>query len=78
MTDPLDEPLDVGDTFEWNDIPQKRGTVEILSMYVAEDAITQIRVDDCGEKRTVTAMDMVEQLNNGKLKRENGNDTNQN
>ena len=73
-TDPLEEPLDVGDIFEWNDIPQKRGTVEILSIYVAEDVTTQIRVDDCGEKRTLTVMDVLEQLNNGKLRRVSDND----
>jgi|APHM01.1.fsa_nt_gi hypothetical protein len=67
--DQLDEPIDIGDTFEWESALQP-GTVEVLNMYVSEDGITQIRVEDYdNEKRTVTKQDVIDQLVAGKLKR---------
>jgi len=74
MQDPLIQPIDVGDTFEWDGATNREGTVEVLSIYIAEDCTAQICVDDCGETRVVTPMDVAQQLNNGRLSRKVNDD----
>ena len=63
--DPLDEPVDIADTFRWADSGE---TVDILSMHISEDGVVQIRIRDGDEKRTVTASDLVERLSSGELR----------
>lgn len=64
--DPLDEPIDIADTFRWNDTDE---TVDILSMHISEDGVVQIRIRDGDERRTVTADDLVERVGGGDLVR---------
>ena len=59
--EPLDEPIDIGDKFSASDGPVG-GVVEILDMYIDEDGDVQVRVDDHGEKRTVTVDDVVRRV----------------
>jgi hypothetical protein len=56
--EPLDEPIHIGDKFSASDGPAGF-FVEILDMYIDEDGDVQVRVDDHGEKRTVTVDDVV-------------------
>jgi hypothetical protein len=56
--EPLDEPIDIGDKFTTLPAPDD-GVVEILDMFIDEDGDVQVRVDDHGEKRTVTVDDVV-------------------
>jgi hypothetical protein len=75
--DALDEPIDVGDTFEWTEEaqglePGQRGeSIEVLSIYVSEDGTTQIRVDDGAEKRTLFVWDIIKKLHSGWIQRSN-------
>lgn len=64
--DPLDEPVDIADTFRWSDTDE---TVDILSMHISEDGVVQIRIRDGDERRTVTADDLVERVGGGDLVR---------
>lgn len=64
--DRLEEPIDVGDRFRWRETGDG---VEVLSMHITEDAVTQIRVSDGDERRTVTASDLVERVETGDLRR---------
>jgi len=63
-SDPLSNAVDVGDVLHWED---DGSPVEILGMYIGEDGVVQVRVDDAGERRTVTADDVVQLVAGGAL-----------
>jgi hypothetical protein len=73
--DALDEPIDVGDTFEWTEKAeglepgQRDEVIEVLSIYVSEDGTTQIRVDDGAERRTLFVWDVIKKLHSGWIQR---------
>lgn len=68
QTDPLDEPIDVGDRFRWAD--EEGGLVEVLGMSITEDGVVQVRVADGDERHTVTADDLVGVVSDGRLARD--------
>jgi hypothetical protein len=65
--EPLDEPVDVGDRYRWGEDADAEGVVEILGIWIDEDAVVQVRVEDAGDRRTVTADDVVDRIRAGEL-----------
>ena len=62
----LQQPIDIGDTFNWN---ESGGIVKVINMYIDEDGITQVRVEDGDTTQTVTATDLIRVLQTGNLRR---------
>lgn len=62
--DPLDTPIDRGDTLVWDD----GTTVEIRDFYISEDGVVQVRIREGRDsKRTLTADDIVSAVADGRL-----------
>ena len=62
----LQQPIDIGDTFNWH---QDGGIVKVINMYIDEDGITQVRVEDGDTTRTVADTDLIRVLQTGNLRR---------
>ena len=62
----LQQPIDIGDTFNWH---HDGSIVKVINMYINEDGITQVRVEDGDTTRTVTDTDLIRVLQTGNLRR---------
>ena len=62
----LQQSIDIGDTFNWH---HDGRIVKVIKMYINEDGITQVRVEDRDTTRTVTATDLIRVLQTGNLRR---------
>ena len=66
-TTTTDEPIDTGDRYRWTDDDVDHETVEVLNIWIDEDGVTQVRILEDDERRTITAADIHERVADGRL-----------